>query len=75
MNSYFLLPPYTLWLAPASDVLLSPTIDLGDNNFASTANVHTLPLLSAADFCLQVQILGTDAIPNVDTPALGGSGA
>jgi hypothetical protein len=58
-----------------SDVLLSPTIDLGDNNFANMANVHTLPLLSAADFCPRVQILGTGAIPNVDTPALGSSGA
>jgi hypothetical protein len=34
-----------------SDVLLSPTIDLGDNNFANMANVHALPLLSVVDCC------------------------
>jgi hypothetical protein len=33
------------------DVLLSPTTDLGDNNFANMANVHALPLLSVVDCC------------------------
>jgi hypothetical protein len=38
-----------------SDALHSPTTNLGDNNFANTANVHALPLLSVVGCMYQIQ--------------------
>jgi hypothetical protein len=55
------------------DVLLSPTTDLGDNNFANTANVHALPLWSVVDCCPHVPNPEPGMVCDADSPTPGGS--
>jgi hypothetical protein len=57
------------------DVLLSPTTDLGDNNFANTANVHALPLLSVVDCCPHVPNPEPGMVCDADSPTPGGFAA